>query len=158
MAVKDPIALEYIANLNRNTLDEADSTAYLAGVKKGLSREVVEQISHEKNEPTWMLEHRLKSLDVFMSKPFPTWGPDLSGLDLENIIYYAKPGEVTNAHTWEQVPEEIKRTFEKLGIPEAERKYLAGAGAQYESKNVYHRLKEEYASRGVIFEDMDIVS
>ncbi|PJC36819.1 Fe-S cluster assembly protein SufB [Candidatus Peregrinibacteria bacterium CG_4_9_14_0_2_um_filter_53_11] len=150
-----PPTLDYVAGLSRSTLDEANETSYMKGVVKGLSREVVERISREKNEPDWMREHRLKSLEVFLSKPLPTWGPDLSGLNFDEIIYYAKPGEVSNAHSWEDVPEEIKRTFEKLGIPEAERKYLAGAGAQYESNNVYHKLKEEYSKLGVIFEDMD---
>ncbi len=149
------VTLDYVNNLNRNTLDDADSTAYMSGVQKGLSKALVERMSKEKEEPDWMREHRLKSLEVFLSKPLPTWGPDLSGLKFDEIIYYAKPGEVQNATKWEDVPDEIKRTFEKLGIPEAERKYLAGAGAQYESNNVYHKLKEEYASQGVIFEDMD---
>lgn len=149
------VALDYIKDLNRSTLDQANSTHYMKGARKGLSRELVEYISKDKNEPTWMLEHRLKSLEVFLKKSMPTFGPDLSGLNFDDIIYYAKPGEVTNAHSWDQVPEDIKRTFERLGIPEAERKYLAGAGAQYESKNVYHRLKEKWSKVGVIFEDMD---
>lgn len=149
------VTLDYIKNLNRNTLDEADSSAYASQAQKGLSYELIKRISSDKNEPEWMLKHRLASYEVFLKKPLPIWGPDLSGLDFENIIYYAKPGEVKSSTTWEDVPAEIKRTFEKLGIPEAERKYLAGAGAQYESKNVYHRLKEEYGKLGVIFEDMD---
>lgn len=150
-----PPILDYIQNLNRETLDSANPSAYMKGVRKGLSRELVEAMSSEKGEPIWMLEHRLKSLEIFYKKPVPTWGPDLSGVNFDEIIYYAKPGEVTNAHSWDQVPEDIKRTFEKLGIPEAERKYLAGAGAQYESKNVYHKLKEKWGKLGVIFEDMD---
>lgn len=147
--------LDYIKDLNRETLDAANPTPYMKGVRRGLSTELIEQISADKNEPAWMLEHRLKSLDIFLKKPMPSFGPDLSGIDFDNIIYYAKPGEVTNAHSWDQVPDDIKRTFERLGIPEAERKYLAGAGAQYESKNVYHRLKEKWGKLGVIFEDMD---
>lgn len=150
-----PIVLDYIQNINRETLDQANSTHYLKGARKGLSKELIQHISQEKNEPAWMREHRLKSLAIFYQKSLPTWGPDLSKLNFDEIIYYAKPGEVTNAHSWEQVPEDIKRTFERLGIPEAERKYLAGAGAQYESKNVYHRLKEKWGKLGVIFEDMD---
>ena len=150
-----PPVLDYIKDINRETLDSANSTHYMKGVRKGLSRELVCAISSDKKEPAWMLEHRLKSLQVFYNKPLPTWGPDLSGLHFDDIIYYAKPGDVTNAHSWEDVPADIKRTFEKLGIPEAERKYLAGAGAQYESKNVYHKLKEKWSARGVIFEDMD---
>ncbi|MEK7523634.1 MAG: Fe-S cluster assembly protein SufB [Patescibacteria group bacterium] len=148
-------ALDYIKDLNRETLDQANQSSYMSKARKGLDVEIVRQISREKNEPKWMLEHRLKSLEVFFKKEMPKWGPNLSDLNFEEIIYYAKPGEVTNAHSWDQVPDDIKRTFEKLGIPEAERKYLAGAGAQYESKNVYHKLKEKWGKLGVIFEDMD---
>ena len=149
------ITLDYIKNLNRTTLDDANSSDYATHAKKGLSRELIEAISKDKNEPQWMLEHRLASYEAFIKKPLPTWGPDLSGLDLDGIIYYARPGEVVPSTKWEDVPDEIKRTFERLGIPEAERKYLAGAGAQYESQNVYHKLKEGYGKQGVIFEDMD---
>ena len=147
--------MDYIKDINRETLDSANPSLYMKGIRKGLSRELIESISLDKKEPKWMLEHRLKSLEVFLQKPMPSFGPDLSGLHLEEIIYYAKPGEVTNAHSWDQVPDDIKRTFERLGIPEAERKYLAGAGAQYESQNVYHKLKEKWSAKGVIFEDMD---
>ena len=150
-----PKALNYITDLNRATLDSANQTAYADELTKGLSREVIEMISRDKNEPVWMRAHRLKSYEVFLQKPMPTWGPDLSGLNLDDIIYYAKSGAVQNAHSWEQVPDDIKKTFEKLGIPEAERKYLAGAGAQYESNNVYHKLKEKWSAVSVIFEDMD---
>lgn len=151
-----PPTLDYIANLNRETLDTANSSNYIGkNIRRGLSRELVEQISSDKKEPAWMLEHRLKSLEIFLQKPLPTWGPDLSKLHFDEIIYYAKPGDVTNANSWDQVPDEIKKTFERLGIPEAERKYLAGAGAQYESQNVYHKLKEKWSKVGVIFEDMD---
>ncbi len=149
------VTLDYIKNLNRTTLDDANSSEYATHAKKGLSKEIIIAMSKDKNEPEWMLEHRLKSYDVFLKKPMPTWGPDLSKLDLDGIIYYARPGEVVPSTKWEDVPEEIKKTFERLGIPEAERKYLAGAGAQYESQNVYHKLKEEYGKMGVIFEDMD---
>lgn len=122
---------------------------------KGLSIKTVKSISKDKNEPLWMLSHRLKSLEVFLKKKMPSFGPDLSGLNFDEIIYYAKPGKVKNAHSWNKVPQDIKNTFEKLGIPEAERKYLAGAGAQFESINVYHHLKEKWGKFGVIFEDMD---
>lgn len=149
------VTLDYIKNLNRTTLDDANSSEYATHAKKGLSREIIEALSKDKNEPEWMLNHRLACYDVFLKKPMPTWGPDLSKLDLDGIIYYARPGEVVPSTKWEDVPDEIKKTFERLGIPEAERKYLAGAGAQYESQNVYHKLKEEYGKMGVIFEDMD---
>ncbi|PIQ78482.1 Fe-S cluster assembly protein SufB [Candidatus Peregrinibacteria bacterium CG11_big_fil_rev_8_21_14_0_20_46_8] len=149
------VTLDYVGNLNRETLDSANDSAYAEGAVRGLSEAVVRRISGDKKEPPWMLEHRLKSLKVFLEKPMPGWGPDLSKLNLDEIIYYARPGEIKPSHNWEDVPADIKRTFEKLGIPEAERKYLAGAGAQYESENVYHRLKEKWGEKGVIFEDMD---
>lgn len=139
----------------KKTLQSANSVNYMANAKKGLSRELVEYISKEKNEPVWMKELRLKSLETFFKKPMPSFGPDLSGLNLEGIIYYAKPGEILNSNSWDRVPDDIKKTFERLGIPQAEREYLAGAGAQYESENVYHKLKEKWAAFGVIFEDMD---
>lgn len=151
-----PVTLQYIENLNRDTLDQANPAPYLAQTKKGISEELVRQISADKNEPPWMLEHRLKSLAVFFEKPLPTWGAPLSGLDFDEIIYYAKPGEIQPTNSWDKVPEDIKRTFERLGIPESEQKYLAGAGAQYESINAYHNLKEKWAKLGVIFEDMDV--
>ncbi len=124
---------------------------YTIKAPKGLSREVVEMISKAKNEPAWMLEFRLKALDIYNSKPIPKWGADLSGLDLENIYYYIKPTDMLNSRTWDDVPQEIKDTFERLGIPESERGMLAGVGAQYESEMVYHNLKEEWEKLGVVF-------
>lgn len=139
----------------KKTLQSANPCGYIKNAKKGLSRGLVESISKEKNEPAWMTELRLRSLEIFFRKPMPNFGPNLSGLNLEEIIYYAKPGEILNSNSWKNVPTDIKKTFERLGIPQAEREYLAGAGAQYESENVYHRLKEKWAKYGVIFEDMD---
>jgi Fe-S cluster assembly protein SufB len=124
---------------------------YAIKAPKGLSREVVEMISKAKGEPEWMLEFRLKALDVFYSKPMPKWGADLKDLDLENIYYYIKPADQLNSRTWEDVPDDIKRTFDRLGIPEAERGALAGVGAQYESEMVYHNLKAEWDKLGVVF-------
>jgi Fe-S cluster assembly protein SufB len=121
---------------------------------KGLSRKVVEDISRIKNEPDWMREFRLRSLEIFMQKPMPTWGGDLSGLDFNNITYYVRPAE-RQGKTWDEVPETIKQTFDKLGIPEAEQKFLAGVSAQYESEVVYHNMQKELADQGVIFTDMD---
>lgn len=118
--------------------------------QKGLNREVVEAISHLKNEPEWMLEFRLHALEIFQSKPMPSWGADLAGLDLEDIYYYAKP-TTNQAKSWEDLPEDIRRTYERIGIPEAERKVLAGVGAQYDSEMVYHSIKEELEKQGVIF-------
>jgi Fe-S cluster assembly protein SufB len=103
-----------------------------------------------------MLELRLKSLAIYESKAIPTWGPDLSGLDMSSIYYYAKPAGASDAKSWDDVPEKIKNTFEKLGIPEAERQMLAGVGAQYDSEVVYHSLKQELVDQGVIFEDMSV--
>jgi Fe-S cluster assembly protein SufB len=135
--------------------DFKDSTEmYVHLSKKGLSREVVEEISKLKNEPKWMLDFRLRSYDVFMKKPMPNWGPDLSSIDFQNIYYYAKASEKTEK-SWDNVPAEVKRTFDKLGIPEAEKKFLAGVGAQYESEVVYHNLREDLAKKGVLFLDTD---
>ena len=124
--------------------------------RKGLSEEVVREISAHKEEPGWMLDSRLKALKVYESKPMPTWGGNLSELDqvLDEIYFYVRPQDRME-HSWEDVPEEIKDTFEKLGIPEAERKVLAGVGAQYESEMVYHSLREEWAKQGVIFDSIE---
>ncbi len=123
---------------------------------KGLSEEVVREISAHKEEPEWMLDSRLKALKVYESKPMPTWGGNLSDLDrvLDEIYFYVRPQDRME-HSWEDVPEEIKDTFEKLGIPEAERKVLAGVGAQYESEMVYHSLREEWEKQGVIFDSIE---
>ncbi|MEY2819642.1 MAG: protein SufB, partial [Chloroflexota bacterium] len=118
--------------------------------EKGLSREVVENISRMKGEPQWMLEFRLKALDHYMKRPMPNWGPELKELDLENIYYYVKPTEKSEK-SWDDVPDDIKRTFDKLGVPEAEQKFLAGLGAQYESEMVYHSIQDHLAKQGVIF-------
>jgi Fe-S cluster assembly protein SufB len=123
---------------------------------KGLSEEVVRQISAHKEEPEWMLEFRLKALEVYESKPMPSWGGDLSGLEevLDEIYFYVRPQDRME-HSWDDVPQEIKDTFEKLGIPEAERRILAGVGAQYESEMVYHSLREEWEKQGVIFDSIE---
>lgn len=123
---------------------------------KGLTREIVENISKMKNEPEWMLEFRLKSLDIFHSKPMPRWANSelLDSIDFENIHYFVRATEKQGA-TWEDVPEGIKNTFDRLGIPEAERKFLAGVTAQYESEVVYHSIREDLEKQGVLFLDMD---
>ena len=122
--------------------------------QRGLSEEVVRQISGHKSEPQWMLDFRLKSLQYFRSRPMPEWGGNVGEIDFENIFYYLKPTE-NQVNSWEDLPEEIKSTWDKLGIPEAEKKYLAGVGAQYESEVVYHKLQEDLERQGVIFLDMD---
>src|SRR5579884_3303049 len=122
--------------------------------KKGLNSDIVREISSMKDEPQWMTDFRLKSLRIFERKPIPKWGGDLSGMDYDDIYYYVRPME-NQGRTWEDVPEQIKNTFDRLGIPEAERKFLAGVGAQYDSEVVYHSLREDLEKQGVIFLDMD---
>jgi len=122
--------------------------------KKGLTEEIVREISRQKNEPQWMLDFRLKALGIFRAKPMPTWGGDMSGIDFENIHYYIKPSD-RPTRSWDDVPDEIKKTFDRLGVPEAERKFLAGSGAQFESEVVYHNLQESLSKKGVIFEGTD---
>ena len=135
--------------------DFKDSTdMYVHLSKKGLSKETVISISKLKNEPQWMLDFRLRAFEVFMKKPMPTWGADLSTIDFQNIYYYAKASEKTEKN-WDDVPENVRNTFDKLGIPEAEKKFLAGVGAQYESEVVYHHLREDLEKQGVIFLDTD---
>ncbi|MBO9350097.1 MAG: Fe-S cluster assembly protein SufB [Thermomicrobium sp.] len=131
-----------------------DPEQYVFKARKGLDREVVEQISWIKNEPEWMREFRLKALEYFLRRPMPTWSADLSELNFDEIVYYIKPTE-RQGTSWEELPEHIRRTFDRLGIPEAERRFLAGVGAQYESEVVYHSLREELKRLGVIFCDMD---
>ena len=135
--------------------DFKDSTdMYVHLSKKGLSKETVISISKLKNEPQWMLDFRLRAFDVFMKKPMPNWGADLSTIDFQNIYYYAKASEKTEKN-WDDVPENVRNTFDKLGIPEAEKKFLAGVGAQYESEVVYHHLREDLEKQGVVFLDTD---
>ncbi|HVA93165.1 MAG TPA: Fe-S cluster assembly protein SufB [Chloroflexota bacterium] len=132
-----------------------DEENYIFKSGRGLTRSVVEQISEMKDEPEWMRKFRLKSLEYFNRRPMPNWGADLSDIDFGNIFYYVKPSEQAG-HTWEEVPDAIKSTFDKLGIPEAEKKYLAGVGAQYESETIYHKLREDLAAQGVIFLDTGV--
>ncbi len=142
-------------NMDYSKYDFKDSTEmYVYTSKKGLSKEVVEEISRMKGEPQWMLDFRLRSYEIFMKKPMPNWGGSLSQIDFNNIYYYAKASEKTEKD-WDNVPAEVKATFDKLGIPEAEKKFLAGVGAQYESEVVYHSLREDLAKQGVLFLDTD---
>lgn len=123
-------------------------------IKEGLTEDIVLEISEKKNDPEWMRNFRLKSLEIYHKAEMPNWGPDISGLNVDNIVTYVKPN-TEMSQTWEEVPEDIKNTFEKLGIPEAERKSLAGVGAQYDSELVYHNLQEEVARQGVIYTDIE---
>jgi Fe-S cluster assembly protein SufB len=127
---------------------------YVFKARRGLDHDIVDQISTMKREQEWMRKFRHDALDIFFSKPVPTWGPDLSTINFNDIYYYIKPVE-TQGRNWDDVPADIKETFDKLGIPEAERKFLAGVGAQYESEAVYHSLKKEWEKQGVIFIDSD---
>ena len=122
--------------------------------RKGLNPGLVAEISQHKGEPAWMLEYRLKALEIFEKKPMPNWGGDLSQIDFQDIFYYVKPTS-EEAKTWEDVPADMKRTFDKLGIPEAEQKFLSGVGAQYDSEVVYHKIKESLEKQGVIFLSCD---
>ncbi|MGO1678526.1 MAG: Fe-S cluster assembly protein SufB [Ruoffia tabacinasalis] len=131
-----------------------DNAEIIFSTGLGLNEEVIRTISQEKDEPEWMLDYRLKAYEIYKNKPIPEWGPDLSGIDFNDITYYQK---ATNrpVRTWDDVPDEIKKTFERIGIPEAERAYLAGATVQYESEAVYTRMKSAYENLGIIFTDMD---
>ncbi|WP_080875153.1 Fe-S cluster assembly protein SufB [Oceanobacillus timonensis] len=131
-----------------------DKDVSIFRTEKGLTSNVVKEISKMKEEPEWMLDYRLKALEHFYNRPMPQWGGDLTGLDFDEIVYYVKPSE-KQGRTWDEVPEEIKQTFDKLGIPEAEQKYLAGVSAQYESEVVYHSLKEDLQELGIVFKDTD---
>lgn len=142
-------------DMDYSKYDFKDSTEmYVHLSKKGLSKDTVIEISKMKKEPQWMLDFRLRSYEIFMQKPMPTWGGDLSVIDFQNIYYYAKASDKVEKN-WDDVPENVKATFDKLGIPEAEKKFLAGVGAQYESEVVYHSLREDLAKQGVLFLDTD---
>ena len=133
-----------------------DEEKHVFRTQPGLSEKVVRQISAQKGEPEWMLEFRLKGLEIYESKPMPKWGGNLEDLErvLDEIYFYVRPQDRME-HSWDDVPEDIKNTFEKLGIPEAEQKILAGVGAQYESEMVYHSLKKEWEDQGVIFDSIE---
>ena len=142
-------------DMDYSKYDFKDSTEmYVHLSKKGLTKDTVREISKLKDEPDWMLDFRLRSYDVFMKKPMPQWGGDLNKIDFQNIYYYAKASEKTEKN-WDDVPDDVKNTFDKLGIPEAEKKFLAGVGAQYESEVVYHNLREDLQKQGVLFLDTD---
>ena len=142
-------------DMDYSKYDFKDSTEmYVHLSKKGLSKDTVIEISKLKDEPQWMLDFRLRSFEIFMQKPMPTWGGDLTSIDFQNIYYYMRATEKVEKN-WDDVPENVKNTFEKLGIPEAEKKFLAGVGAQYESEVVYHSLREDLAKQGVLFLDTD---
>src|SRR5918992_4870287 len=139
---------------DRSRFDFKDDIVYLHEAKRGLTRATVEELSELKDEPDWMRQFRLRAYEHFLKRAMPTWGGDLSRIDFDRIVYYRKPSE-REEKSWEDVPEQIKQTFERLGIPEAERKFLAGVGAQYDSEVVYHSVREELSKIGVVFMGTD---
>lgn len=145
-----PADLKHLEGIDDYRYGFSDPDVSVFKTRKGLDEEVVRQISAMKGEPEWMLEFRLRALEHFQARPMPAWGGDLSRLDLDDIYYYVRPSEM-EGRTWDDVPDTIKRTFDRLGIPEAERKFLAGVGAQYESEMVYHSVLEHLEDLGVIF-------
>ncbi|MBN8658848.1 MAG: Fe-S cluster assembly protein SufB [Candidatus Obscuribacter phosphatis] len=151
---RDELALEGIGTDYKYGFRDEEDYVFKSG--RGLTKEIVTKISQMKKEPQWMLDFRLKAFDIFMKKPMPTWGNCdlLNDIDFQNIFYYIKPS-IKGEKNWEDVPDNIKNTFDRLGIPEAERKFLAGVTAQYESEVVYHSIREDLEQQGVIFLDMD---
>jgi Fe-S cluster assembly protein SufB len=145
-----PSDLEHLEGLGSYQYGFSDPDVSVFKSRKGLDEDVVRQISKMKEEPEWMLEFRLTALKHFQERPMPNWGPDISRLDLDDIYYYVRPAE-SEGRSWDDVPDSIKQTFDRLGIPEAERKFLAGVGAQYESEMVYHSVQEHLKEQGVIF-------
>ncbi len=141
-------------DLGNYALGWSDEEDYVFKPRRGLDADIVREMSFMKSEPEWMLEFRLRSLNRFERRPLPSWGGELGGIDFDNIFYYIKPTE-EQVSDWDDVPDSIKNTYEKLGIPEAERHHLAGVTAQYESEVVYHRNREDLEAQGVIFSDMD---
>ncbi len=141
--------------IDRSRYDDANIDTSIYKAPEGLSEELVRNISKSKKEPEWMLKKRLMAYELFVKTHLPSWGPNLNKLDLNKITYFALPN-AKESRKWEDVPEEIKKTFEKIGIPEAEKRALSGVGAQYDSGMVYHNLKKEWEEKGVIFENMDV--
>ena len=143
-----------IDNINRNIYDFKNADNYDYKIKKGLTAEIVEEISAQKNDPDWMRVARLSALDTYNKLELPSWGPDISELNMDEIATYVRP-KTSLKTSWDDVPEDIKSTFDKLGIPDAEKTSLAGVGAQYDSEVVYHSMKEELIKQGVIYTDME---
>lgn len=144
----------YVEDVDRGIYDIKNEVRYSYKVDSGLTEDIIRSISSEKNEPEWMTEFRLKSLEIYNQLDVPTWGPDISDLDIENIVTYVKPDTDMKAN-WDEVPKDIKLTFDLLGIPEAEKASLAGVGAQYDSEVVYHSIKEDLVKQGVVYTDME---
>ncbi|TFZ40208.1 Fe-S cluster assembly protein SufB [Soehngenia longivitae] len=143
-----------VKDIDRRIYDIKNELNYSFKTDSGLTKDIILDISKQKNEPEWMRDFRLKSLEIYSQKPFPKWGADLSDLDMDNIVTYIRPNTQMK-HDWNDVPEDIKNTFELLGLPQAERESLAGVGAQYDSEVVYHNIRQELVDKGVIYTDME---
>ncbi|MCR4691358.1 MAG: Fe-S cluster assembly protein SufB, partial [Lachnospiraceae bacterium] len=150
---QDRILLEGVERELYDFKDEEKESDFYR-IKEGLTEDIVRQISKEKNDPEWMLEFRLKSLALYNKIEVPDWGPPIDGLNMDNIATYVRSKSDMKG-SWEEVPEDIKNAFEKLGIPQAERESLAGVGAQYDSELVYHNVREDVAKSGVVYTDME---
>lgn len=144
----------YVEDIERGVYDMKNPDVAQYKTDSGLTPDIIRDISREKNEPSWMTDFRLKALDIYNSKPVPTWGADISELDMDNIITYVRPNSGLE-NSWDDVPDDIKETFDRLGIPKAERESLAGVGAQYDSEVVYHSIRDSLSKKGVIYTDMD---
>ena len=144
----------FVEDIDRSLYDfrNEDKDAYR--IEEGLTRDIVEQISREKHDPEWMREFRLKSLEIYNKTPMVQWGPSIEGLNMDNIVTYVRPNTKMQGK-WEDVPDDIKDTFERLGIPQAEQTSLAGVGAQYDSELVYHNVRKEVEEQGVVYTDME---
>lgn len=143
-----------VADIDRTLYDIVDSEEGFERLDSGLTLDIVREISERKDEPEWMLDFRLKSLEIYHKMPNPTWGPSIAGLDMDHIVTYVKPNTDQQA-TWDEVPDDIKNTFERLGIPEAERSYLAGVGAQYDSELVYHNMQDTASKMGIVYSGIE---
>ena len=144
----------YVEDLERGIYDIKNQERYSYKSEKGLTEDIIREISKEKDEPQWMRDFRLKSLKIYNEIDVPTWGPDITDLDIDNIVTYVRP-DTDMKGSWDEVPEDIKQTFDLLGIPKAERESLAGVGAQYDSEVVYHSVREDLTKQGVIYTDIE---
>ena len=145
----------YVEDIDRSLYDfRNEEGADTYRIEEGLTPKIVLELSEEKNDPEWMRDFRLHSLEIYNKKKVPDWGPSIEGLNMDQIVTYVRPNTKMQG-SWDEVPEEIKDTFERLGIPQAERKSLAGVGAQYDSELVYHNVKAEVAAQGVVYSDLE---
>ena len=143
-----------VTDIDRSVYDIRDKEDDAYRMQEGLTPEIIDKLSKEKDDPVWMQQFRLQSLQIYNEMPVPDWGPSIEGLDMDHIATYVRP-KADMKNDWKDVPQDIKDTFERLGIPQAERKSLAGVGAQYDSELVYHNVKDEVAAQGVVYTDME---